>query len=224
MTEFETVRFSPHTGDHLLNGKVVECYRNVFADEPWNEWLKCAICGKYWGKKDMAELVSFKFEHCGLPVSDYWPREQVLGDLFHEITEDSSAWLTVLGDMVIGFCWGYPISLAELESPHKLNIMFSDKLSRDSKLCVAYQDEVGVELPYRGRKLAKKMVALRHDDFLNRGLTVGVVRTRQFPKPSDTFSWYTKTLGYDIIARYPGDDGRVILARDFVGLRDLLVV
>ena len=66
------------------------------------------------------------------------------------------------------------------------------------------------------------MFVKRLDDFLERGLRVGYVRTRQYPEPSETFLWYTQKLGYQIIATYPNADGRVILSRPLAGLKELL--
>lgn len=74
---------------------------------------------------------------------------------------------------------------------------------------------------YRECKIAKAMVALRLTDFLQQGLKVGIVRTRQYPEPSKTFLWYQR-IGYKILASYPDGDGRVILGRRFKGLPQLL--
>lgn len=219
------VRYSPHTSDHQLTLQVVECYRDVFAEVPWNEWYRCQnpVCERHeiapWGKRDAEELKSLGFSHCGLSVVDFWPQDQVLSDLFHEITPDSSAWVAVDDDRVVGFCWGYPISVSSLKE--KLKIQFRTNGIGDDDL-VAYQDDVGVLSSHRNRKIAKSLIAHRHDDFVTSGLTLGVVRTRQFPEPSVTFTWYTEKLGYDIVAKYPDKDGRVILARQFEGLKELL--
>jgi hypothetical protein len=63
------------------------------------------------------------------------------------------------------------------------------------------------------------LVRRRLSDFLELGLKIGVVRTRQEPEPSETFLWYRK-LDYINIASYP--DGRVILARALEGLTQVL--
>ena len=104
MEKVSLIRYSPHDGNHLLTTKLVECYRDVFADEPWHEWLKCPQCNKYWGIKDRALLASMKFQHCRKTLVDFWPREQVISDLYHEITPSSSCWLAVNEEVVVGFC------------------------------------------------------------------------------------------------------------------------
>lgn len=221
MKNVSLVRYSPRNDDHSLTGQLVECYRDVFADGPWHEWLKCSKCQKYWGTKDRELLTSYKFCHCDTPLVDFWPRVQVISDLHHEITPEASCWLAMSNASVIGFCWGYPINTTDLET--KLGVSFRAKLDcDDNRNPVAYQDEIGVLTAYRGRKIAKAMVANRLDDFLAQGLQVGIVRTKQSPEPSETFLWYTRKLGYEILATYPGDDGRVVLGRKLSGLRDLL--
>ena len=224
MKSISLVRYSPHDQVHAITTQVVECYREVFSDTPWHEWLRCAVCNKYWGACDRALLASYQFRHCDTPLVDFWPREQVIADLFHEIAPDSSCWIAMEECRVVGFCWGYPITLQELEN--KLGNTFSHAVGIpvESTQLVAYQDEVGVLSAYRGRKIAKKMVALRLIDFKAKNLEFAVVRTRQYPEPSETFLWYTKKLGYRILASYPDADGRVILGRNLLGLLDLLTL
>lgn len=203
--------------DILLTAQLVECYRDVFADSPWNEWLKCPKCQKYFGRDDSGFLASQKFRHCDVSLIDFWPREQVLSDLYYEITEKTSCWIAMDKSKIVGFSWGYPIFLADLEE--KLGISFSNNLQIKKDTLLAYQDEAGVLSEYRGQKIAKAMVAHRLDDFITQGIEVGIVRTRQSPEPSITFLWYTEKLGYKILATYPGDDGRVILGRELDGLK-----
>ncbi len=217
MAAVSFVRYSPEQSDPSITHQLVECYRAVFATAPWHEWLKCPVCSRYWGIKDQELLSLSGFRHCGVPLVDFWSREQVVSDLHHEITPQASCWLALDGTTVVGFCWGYPLTVAALQA--KLGIAFGGEIPRENDdSVVAYQDEVGVLAAYRGRKIAKAMVALRHEDFVAQGLRFGVVRTRQSPEPSLTFLWYTQKLDYKILATYPGEDGRVVLGRRLVGL------
>ncbi|QQG45544.1 MAG: hypothetical protein HYW89_01250 [Candidatus Sungiibacteriota bacterium] len=220
MENISLVRYSPNGGEHELTAQLVECYRDVFADGPWHEWLKCPQCQKYWGTRDRSFLASNRFRHCNTPLVDFWPREQVVCDLHHEITLEASCWLAISNLSVIGFCWGYPITIIDLEA--KLGVSFGAELAYEPTELVAYQDEVGVLSAYRGRKIAKAMVTRRLEDFLAQDLKVGIVRTRQSPESSETFLWYTNKLGYRILANYPGEDGRVVLGRNLDGLKELL--
>lgn len=207
-------KYSPHDGDHVRTSHLVECFRSVFADRPWHEWLKCSNpqCSQYWGVKDHAVLAKQKFLHCDVPVIDYWPRAKVMEDLSKEITADALCTLAIRGnDEVVGFCWGYPISIEALEE--KLEIQFRENLEKafGPHSHVGYQDEVGVIPACRGDKIAKVMNFERIRDLSSRGLHVTISRARRAPEPSVTFLWYTQKLGYQVLREYPGDDGRVIL-------------
>ena len=210
LKEVSILRYSPSSENQELTNQLVECYRDVFSTEPWNEWLKCEKCGNYWGIKDENFLAKSNFHHCNIPLIDFWPKEIVLSDLQHEITTHSSCWIALADERVIGFCWGYPIATSDLEEKLGLPIITEIEKHYGEQAVVAYQDEVGVISSYRGRKIAKAMVLYRLNDFLDKKLTIGIVRTRQSPEPSETYLWY-KQLGYQTLAKY--SDGRVILGR-----------
>ncbi len=219
---FRIVRFSPVGSHRELLPKFVECYQKVFATEPWYEWKLCPRCKKYWGIERGVELEKGGLFHCGVQVEDFWSRNRVEKDIRHEVHQDSSCWIALDRPRVIGFCWGYPVTTADLEK--KLGIALDGHLVRhfENVQTVAYQDEIGVLFEYRKRGLARQMFQNRLSDFLSQGLNVGVVRTREHPEPSVTFSWFTSQLGYKIIARYPDNDGRVILAGNLNHVRSLL--
>lgn len=210
------IRFNPHHNTELLP-QLIECYREVFGEEPWNEWKQCKICKTKWGVNEKIILQKMNFTHCGQPIVDFWSREIVQKDLFHEITPDASCWLALNNKTVIGFCWGYPIDLENLES--KLGIKgISIELRNQFGYVdhVAYQDELGVLKQYRGIGIAKKMFIHRLKDFRRQRLNIGVIRTKTNP-PSVTYLWFLK-LGYKVISKYNDADGRVILARSLTNL------
>ncbi len=215
MNDITYTRYSPDTSSNEVTAQLVACYRSVFAESPWNEWLRCPVCNKYWGIRDGILLSSWKFQHCGTDLQEFWSQEQISSDLEHEITMNTSCWIAMDGEKVIGFCWGYPITISDLEK--KLGITLNSR--SETEQLIAYQDEVGVLSEFRNRKIAKTMVRKRLNDFEKQGLLYGIVRTRELPESSQTFLWY-KNLGYEILTRYP--DGRVILGRSLVGLKKLL--
>jgi len=140
----------------------------------------------------------------------------------NEIVPGVSCWLALQANEVVGFCWGYESKPQKLED--KLGVSFLGKLVsfHGDKMKIAYQDELGVVSSCRGQKIAKILFAQRHEDFLEQGLQFGIVRTRRAPEPSVTYQWFTDRLGYEVLAEYPGDDGRVILGRPLAGLKELL--
>ncbi len=221
MKDISLIRYSANTTETEITSQFVDCYREVFSDRPWNEWMKCPKCQKYWGKKDKPLLESWKFNHCGVEMVEFWKRDQVLADLQHEITTEASCWLALHQEKVIGFCYGYPVSIADIGTKLGIDITESIKKQFGNIEKVAYQDDVGVLTEYRNQKIAKAMVNLRLRDYISQNLQLGIVRTRELPEPSVTFSWYLK-IGYTIIARYPEIDGRVILGRRLDDLSNYL--
>ena len=216
-------KFSPRDSDHQLTAGTVECYRLVFGGAPWNEWVKCEICDKHWGINDHAELAKLGYRHCGSPVVDFWPRHEVYSDLLNEITSETLCRLAIRNaEEVVGFCWGYPIPPKKLEKKLGIPIAASLRRTFGPLTHVGYQDEVGVIAEMRGEKVGKALNAARINDFVHRGLTVAISRARRTPEPSVTYLWYTGKLGYRVVAEYPEEDGRVILARNLEGLQQLL--
>lgn len=216
----QIVRFDPRKHSHLIP-RLITCYREVFANRPWNEWKKCPKCGVQWGITCEKLLSNGRCPNCRAELVDFWPRERVRSKIARATTPGASAFVALdggAGVKVVGFCWGYPMAPGDLES--KLGIRFRDALfGRFGAVDrVAFQDELGVSVPFRNRKIARRMFIARLLDFLAKGLEVGVMRTRHFPEPTVTFLWFTQKLGYEIIARYPGNDGRVILAGRLRGL------
>ena len=170
------VRYSPKISGSGLTGQLVDCYRDVFAGAPWNEWLRCPICQKSWGQKDEKEIIAWEFRHCGTNLIVYWSREQVMADIEHEITDEASCWLAVYQGQVIGFCWGYQILFEALQE--KLRKRLPSQLENSR---IAYQDELGVTITYRQKKIAKALVSRQLTDFLDKNIEFVVVRTRQYP-------------------------------------------
>jgi len=217
-------RFSPHTAARSESEEMAEAFGRVFATSPWYEWKKCRVagCSAHWGVEHRKELEALRYMHCGEPVVDFWPKDAVLHDLYHEIGADTSCWVAKKGKRIVGFCWGYPILVSELSSKVGIHLEEPARLTFGSGARIAYQDELGILKRYRGTGIARELFSLRLDDFLKQGLEVGVVRTRALPEPSITYLWFTKKLGYRELARYPRDDGRVILGQRLAEVKKLL--
>ncbi len=213
-------RFNSHHEhyEHLLP-KLVSCYQNVFADTPWHEWKRCPQCKRYWGIKDKELLHEMNFSHCGVPLEDYWKTNDVEECIREVFTHNTSCFLALHNEEVIGFCWGYLVDLNELENHLGLGIVAQVE-DRWGNSKTAYQSEMGVEAAFRGKKIAKRMFRARHFDFLDMKADVGIVRTRRTPEPSNTYLWFKK-LGYETIASYSTTDGRVVLAKKLSEIEDV---
>lgn len=213
------IRFNPHDGDPELLAQLVLCFRRIFSDPPWGEWLRCANpeCGASWGRHQAAELAKIDFEHCGRGVITFWPHAQVLAELRRDITPDASCWIAVMtrphSVRVVGFTWGMPLPRRWEQLPpgaqDALRRHFGENVAHDVR-CV-YQAELGVLTSVRRQGLARRLVSARNRDFLSRGCTHGLVRALRDPQPSVTYLWYT-SIGYETVYEYP-DSGYVLLTR-----------
>lgn len=110
------VRFSPERDVELLDS-FVECYRQVFASDPWNEWQRCSSCGHHWG---IAHHVTPGVDDprcCDAPeVTEFWPVEQVAKDLDDQLRRPGAAcWVAVSDVIVVGFCFGYILPESEFD-------------------------------------------------------------------------------------------------------------
>lgn len=203
------IQYHPEDGTDLFND-LVECYRNVFADDPWNEWKKCPVCQHKWGKGHVHDLELINYRHCDVDLQDYWSKDHVAHDILTEVSRDASCWLAMDNDHVVGFCWGYGTTPHHLERKvclPGLETIINDCYTHPN--AVAYQDEVGVLLAYRKHGIGKEMVRRRMHDFRTMGLDIGILRTKTLP-PTVTYLWYSNK-GYEVIARYDDEDGRVIM-------------
>jgi len=205
-------RLDLYKGGVMMN-QLVACYRAVFADEPWNEWKICPVCKKKWGIKQVPELEKSGYVHCDKVVEDFWPRDIVRADIQNEISREASCWIAHHNESVIGFCWGYPISLDKLEEKLKLPGFATNAKRSGFPDEVAYHDEIGVKKEYRMHGIAKNMFQLSFKDFREKGLSAIVARTMSSP-PTIAYYWFKK-IGYKVIDRYDrhnDKDSRVILA------------
>jgi len=205
------LRFHPDDNNDFLN-RLIDCYRQIFMAEPWNEWKKCPICGKKWGISEKKELECRDFKHCGQQVVDFWPKEKVESDIREEIGSSDDFCVIALDNQgVVGFCWGYLIPPEKLEKKTELPGLASTINENFGDLAlVSYQDEIGVLTQYRCQNIGNVLHSKLLDFFRRRGLKVTITRTKSNP-PSVAYRWYQR-IGYKVIDEYHDTDGRVILA------------
>lgn len=217
----EYKRFNPSDNKGLLP-ELIRCYRQVFSEEPWNEWKRCQVCDVKWGLAERHIIRALGFKHCGVRVVDFWPVKTVRENIRNDIPANASCWLALVDQRIIGFCWGNPITPEDFENKvgsRGQGIALRLREQFGNIAYIAYQNEIGVLKEWRGRKIAKELFIRRLRDFHRAGLAVGVVRTKTNP-PTITYIWYKK-LGYAVIAELHDQDGRVVLARSLVDIRDM---
>lgn len=210
----EYVLFNPRENEFVFSS-LINCYRKVFGDEPWNEWKVCRKCGKKWGITQESELRAADYYCCDQKVEDFWPSEKVREDFLGETQKDASCWLAIVRGQVIGFTLGYRILAADLA--RKLELLgLAEEIEKVFRIkregFVAYQDELGVLRDFRRRGIGKKLYESRKQDFLKMGLRVSIIRTMS-NSGSVVYPWY-KRLGYNVLAEYNDKDKRVVLGRE----------
>jgi len=141
----------------------------------------------------------------------------VTRDILESVTEDTSCWIAICDGQVVGFTWGFRMSQEKLLAMVDMDV----EAIRTMRLwCgegqIAYQSELGVLEDYRKRGIARDLTSRRNEDFLQNGLEIGVIRTKENP-PSVTYQWYQK-IGYRVFYRYRDGSARVLMARQLAGL------
>lgn len=147
----------------------------------------------------------------GPPWNESWSREAALA-----VLQEQRGLTNVIafeGEKVVGFAFARVERISDLE--RKLGIPFADEVSArqygpHGPGFVLYQADLGVLGAYRERGIGKRLFRARLDASPCEE-SYQVVRARVSPEPSVTYLWYTEKLGYEVIARYPEEDGRVIL-------------
>lgn len=203
------------TDDHDLLLSLVECYRDVFADPPWNEDMICPACQRSYGRY-LERYTCLRCEDCDVPLKEFWPVQTVIRDLEHELTPSASCWLAMAESRVIGFSWRYPITVNGLEAKLELSGIANALHQMTNQPAVSYLDEIGVIAEYRGRGIARQLYDLHVNELTLAGNTsLMVARTKKIP-PTVVYHWFTR-IGYRVVARYSEKDGRVILAMSVLG-------
>ncbi|OHA88505.1 MAG: hypothetical protein A2741_00395 [Candidatus Zambryskibacteria bacterium RIFCSPHIGHO2_01_FULL_43_27] len=211
------MRFDLMYHRHLLS-QVVDCYRNVFAEFPWDEWKKCEVCGTKWGISSLEVLSGANYMHCGQEVKDYHSIQRVLEQIQDEVRAETSSWIAMTEyGQVVGFAWAFPITLdalvAKLGRP---DLPATISAGWDHQNRIAYLSEIGVLKEFQRRGIATRLAQRRLEEQRDQDLRVGIVRVKRTP-PSVTYTWYSKR-GFQLVSEYGDLEDRVILARGLQGL------
>ena len=188
---------------------LIQCYRDVFAGEPWNEWKRCPACGQQYGYGQCNGSTC----QCGHVLVDFWPPGQVRADLSAELGKDAICWLAIeRNNEVVGFVWSYPLEAPALEAKVGLSGAAAAIRQFNASASVAYLDEIGVARDFRRQGIARHLYTYQVNELCcYRGINTLVTRTKGIPS-AVAYGWFLR-LGFQVIARYSAPDDRVILAR-----------
>lgn len=138
-------------------------YPEVFADEPWNEWVKC-------NTESTLETEVYFGRSSGLNPNDPCPSCQTVLDRYYEFLPTYAKILTELGNagtialigtirrQIAGFAWSFYSNIETIAtSKWKDNAVMQDRVVKALAQYVGrqgeirYFSEVGVKKPYRNR-------------------------------------------------------------------------
>jgi len=175
--------------------QVIETYKSAFAEEPWNEYMKCKRCGVNFGKKE-AESVrpGTNCKGCGslLELAEFWSAVDIIEDLKFALSMTTPIILVAEIPLqgVVGFVWGYRL-------PFEKFPFLGGKVSKGAH----YMDDIAVASGFRrlgiGTMLTKSYILrlseLQSDEIVLRTderneAPVGMYRKLGFepvPDPSD---------------------------------------
>lgn len=208
------LRIDTNNVDSLM-GSLVECYRQVFAAEPWSEWMRCHHCHEHWGIHQHAQREANGHQCCESPeVKEFWPREEVEKDLRSQLDRPGATiWVAVEEEMVVGFCMGYLLPVETFDEHLELEGVISsfEQSFGNHDASVVYLDDIGVLVSHQGQKIGNELLKHWFDAIAGEtSATHSILRTQTEP-PTVAHAWYKK-IGFEDIAHYRDHKERVIMA------------
>ena len=149
----EIVRVDPFK-DSCKVGLIASVYQQSFGGRPWNEGFKCPICEKSYPITYEEKTCP----HCPQQVLlvEYWPTGQIISDFYKEMQKTSSLSLVAEKEKeVVGFAWGYGVSVNEDLENH----LEASGLCDIAKGDFFYLDEVAILPNWQGKGIGSKLLS-----------------------------------------------------------------
>jgi GNAT superfamily N-acetyltransferase len=167
--EWNYAKLVPFTNPYMQPDTVadiVDVYRDVFTEDPWNEGFECPKCGTAYHKRAKKRLCDS--EECkGLRVMlvEPWTVSRVTSDIYRETTTaGAKCLLAYKRRRLVGFAWGYPKTV----TPEVCKKLDASGLEQQLRGDYFYVDEVAVLPNYRKRGIATRLFAKLIDGENNR--------------------------------------------------------
>lgn len=124
---------------------MVKVYKSAFAEPPWDEFTKCAMCGVNYGIGETANPPK-QCKKCSNPLrlKEFWSTEEIKSDLEFAFSQNAAIVLIAELDEIVGFTWGYQIPLNKFPF---LNGLVNQEAN--------YMDEIAVNGNMRKRGIGK---------------------------------------------------------------------
>lgn len=163
-------------------------YSKSFAEDPWNEYMKCGLCGINYGiYESRTAKQSCKKCNGPLKLEEYWSRKDVYDDIGYAMSVD---WRRILvaemNGKLAGFTWGYRMNREKFGF-----LSESEVLSKGGE--IMYVDEVATSPDCRNMGIATMLETVLLSEARNSGFSYAVLRTDE--KNKSAISVYEK-LGF----------------------------
>ncbi|MFA5796983.1 MAG: GNAT family N-acetyltransferase [Candidatus Woesearchaeota archaeon] len=115
------------------SSQLVAVYKSAFAEEPWNEYVKCVSCNMNYGIKDILEITC---KNCKNPleVVEFWSTADIKSDLkFAQKQLKPIILVAESNNRLQGFTWGYALPLEKFP-------FLEGRIGQDAN----YMDEIAV--------------------------------------------------------------------------------
>ncbi len=135
---------------------IASVYQQSFGGEPWNEGHLCPVCGKVFPSTYDAKTCSACAEQSKLVLLvEYWPTSKVVSDFYCEMKKpEPICVISQIDDQVIGFAWGYRLSV----NPEFDSRLDAPDLHKSLEGDFFYLDECALVPSHQGRGIGKMLV------------------------------------------------------------------
>jgi ribosomal protein S18 acetylase RimI-like enzyme len=166
---------------------LADCYANgnIWSDYPWDEHRRCPSCPE--GKNNFG--LSFDGNHCPKCESvlvPFWEVDKVKKDIRQQLgREQSRGFLAFADDQIVGFTWGYPVTMntvivindLDLQVPDEASILARHRMGIRYTHNLGYIDEVGLIPEFRKQGIARRLTLALLTHFDYECLTTVLLRT-----------------------------------------------
>ena len=191
----------------------IKLYKDIFWEEPWNEWFICKSCGKIYSKNFLWTC------NCDNPDVEEFYKNNELKEIFELLaTKDKYQELVAeILDIKVWFIWWWNTSLRNLNED-KLWLEWDSLKALESNILDIFPEfdidnfyyfaEVWVKKDYRWNDIAWELYRENLDKLKKRGENYILVRTTR--KTDVPFKWF-KDNWYKEVYLYNDTQDRVIL-------------
>lgn len=173
--------------------QLIAVYQSAFSEPPWDEYMKCIVCGCNYSRKESEQKVT-NCKKClqQLQLKAFWSSEEIGADLHYAQTQENPLVLvSETNGELTGFSWGYTLPL------EKFPFLKGNVPAR-----AQYMDEIAVRSDRRKKGIGKALGTAYLKRIQERGLPEVILRTDE--RNESSMSLF-KSLGFSSTGIYDPD-------------------